>query len=711
MAEDNEIALDSTLILASPNTNTVTTQTGPSANVRAFFDQNGGLSNAEDGMYPAISIAVDLGGVSDTSSPAQALFAVGVLRDPVVQYSREGSSEEARRPYFLTKWSTVEDALEAFLEDFPAALSRATELDARIMSEARSAGSEEYVDLVGLSLRQVVASFDITTSEDPDAKDVKAFLKDIGTSSRANPVDALYASTPALLYLNPSLVGILLDPLLEAQSLSSYPHPYAVPDLGAQYPIATRIESEEHRALGLDSSASMLIMTYLHAQKSGEGHLLKKYHGLLKQWADFLVEHAASPSEFVTSDGLTQANNANLALKGILGVHAMSLINQALEKEGQGSEDTAHYAETAERLYTEWKRSAFISGRVISSYGQPDSWSSACNLYLARLLGADFVEDQIFDGQTAFLSSQLAATRNTFGLGHDSNDEFTVKSHWTMFTAATMTDTDARNRFVSIIHNRTFLEGMTPAFATTWDARSASTLGGRASIPDKAIQFTSGPGTGAGTGGGSGDGGSGSNSSGSKVNLGAIVGGAVGGLAALAFTILAIIFFIRKRKTKQTSLEESKPSGHTGVTTPPPVQPAATTQESTPGTVSSPLSNQSPASQVFVKPPLPPSASLLTTSGAAPSSPAPPSEGAASILAASTASSGAGRRSSISKSGSPLLGGQSRQQPERERPLSEAEDLRAEVLALRREMEEMRARTALSSSSNLPDEPPPQYSS
>ncbi|KAG2023934.1 glutaminase GtaA, variant 2 [Coprinopsis cinerea AmutBmut pab1-1] len=402
MAEDNEIALDSTLILASPNTNTVTTQTGPSANVRAFFDQNGGLSNAEDGserpispMYPAISIAVDLGGVSDTSSPAQALFAVGVLRDPVVQYSREGSSEEARRPYFLTKWSTVEDALEAFLEDFPAALSRATELDARIMSEARSAGSEEYVDLVGLSLRQVVASFDITTSEDPDAKDVKAFLKDIGTSSRANPVDALYASTPALLYLNPSLVGILLDPLLEAQSLSSYPHPYAVPDLGAQYPIATRIESEEHRALGLDSSASMLIMTYLHAQKSGEGHLLKKYHGLLKQWADFLVEHAASPSEFVTSDGLTQANNANLALKGILGVHAMSLINQALEKEGQGSEDTAHYAETAERLYTEWKRSAFISGRVISSYGQPDSWSSACNLYLARLLGADFVEDQV----------------------------------------------------------------------------------------------------------------------------------------------------------------------------------------------------------------------------------------------------------------------------------------------------------------------------
>jgi len=52
---------------------------------------------------------------------------------------------------------------------------------------------------------------------------------------RITAIETLYASLPALLYLNASLAGLLLDPLLEFQSSSGYSKAYAAPDLGELY--------------------------------------------------------------------------------------------------------------------------------------------------------------------------------------------------------------------------------------------------------------------------------------------------------------------------------------------------------------------------------------------------------------------------------------------------------------------------------------------
>src|SRR6266542_4277033 len=49
---------------------------------------------------------------------------------------------------------------------------------------------------------------------------------------RVNPVEIIYASFPAFLYLNATLAGRLLEPLLEFQSSSLYSLAYAAPDLG-----------------------------------------------------------------------------------------------------------------------------------------------------------------------------------------------------------------------------------------------------------------------------------------------------------------------------------------------------------------------------------------------------------------------------------------------------------------------------------------------
>ena len=49
---------------------------------------------------------------------------------------------------------------------------------------------------------------------------------------RANPVEVIYAAFPTFLYLNASLAGFLLQPLLEYQGSSSYFNNYAASDLG-----------------------------------------------------------------------------------------------------------------------------------------------------------------------------------------------------------------------------------------------------------------------------------------------------------------------------------------------------------------------------------------------------------------------------------------------------------------------------------------------
>ena len=144
------------------------------------------------------------------------------------------------------------------------ALSRAVAFDNSIVS-ATSAISSKFMsttsssvtnltDLIILSLRQTVGSLEFTASQlsNQGVDDLRVFMKDVGSSRcvqdsllltgfcrdvischrRVNPVEVIYASFPAFLYLNVTLAGRLLEPLLEFQSSELYSQVYAAPDLG-----------------------------------------------------------------------------------------------------------------------------------------------------------------------------------------------------------------------------------------------------------------------------------------------------------------------------------------------------------------------------------------------------------------------------------------------------------------------------------------------
>ena len=50
---------------------------------------------------------------------------------------------------------------------------------------------------------------------------------------RVNAVETLYSAFPAFMYIDPTLGGLFLEPLLRLQEFSEYTIPYAAPDLGA----------------------------------------------------------------------------------------------------------------------------------------------------------------------------------------------------------------------------------------------------------------------------------------------------------------------------------------------------------------------------------------------------------------------------------------------------------------------------------------------
>ena len=69
---------------------------------------------------------------------------------------------------------------------------------------------------------------------------------------RVNPVEHVYAAFPMLLYLNSSIAGALLQPLLESQA-GQTSQQFAAADIGNAYPNATGTEGIPNQGVERES--------------------------------------------------------------------------------------------------------------------------------------------------------------------------------------------------------------------------------------------------------------------------------------------------------------------------------------------------------------------------------------------------------------------------------------------------------------------------
>ncbi|KAJ4485249.1 hypothetical protein J3R30DRAFT_3282874 [Lentinula aciculospora] len=483
MTESNNMAEDATVYHVTSSGSGVTYQTGEDTVVRSRFLNNGSLGNSQDATFrkisdnwPVFAFCKDFGTISSTSAPV--VWGIGLVRNGDIMYTTT-SGNQTRPPYFLTKYTDVATAMAYFMNDATDALERAKTLDNKIVSDA-GAISSNYVDLVSLAARQVMGGLEITAGTDSSGKtnasDVLFFMKDVGNSQRTNPVEVLYASFPAILYLNASWAGYLLEPLMQFEQSGLYSQSFAAGDLGSAFPSAIgNINPTVFSAI--ESTSDMIAMMWAHATFSGDGSLISQYYPTLKTWTNTLIsENPLMPNGFVSADGLNNANMTNLAIKGILAIRTMAEISKTLGN----SDDYNSYSGTASSLVSQWQNLAGSSGHLSSSYGSSSSWAMMYNLYPDKLFGFDFVDDSIYTEQTSWYASE-ASSAPSFGLPYDSNEGATAKSHWTLFTAGTVTDTNTRDSLVSMVHSSAAnLKNFAP-FPTTYNTSDGTIQAGTAS--------------------------------------------------------------------------------------------------------------------------------------------------------------------------------------------------------------------------------------
>lgn len=102
----------------------------------------------------------------------------------------------------------------------------------------------------------------------------------------------------------------------------------------------------------------MLIMTLAYAQRTNDNAYLTAHYPILKQWTGYLVQEALIPANQLSTDDFQGqlSNQTNLALKGIIGIEAMSVIAQ---RTGNVA-DAKTYSNIAHDYLTQWQDLAIV---------------------------------------------------------------------------------------------------------------------------------------------------------------------------------------------------------------------------------------------------------------------------------------------------------------------------------------------------------------
>lgn len=467
---------------ASLNASGVTWQTGQDIVVRAQFINNSVLLNTEDNKFrdinddwPVLAISHDLGTVSNT--PQTAVIAIGLVRDPVIEYVTAGGGTQNRSLYFWTRFSSIEDAITTFLGDYDNALARATKFDAQVVTDAGNANlPPNYLSLVEWSIRQAFGGIEITVSKDStgayNSSDATAFLKEISSSGRTSTADVIFAAWPLFLYTNPAIGKALLLPLLEYQATGQYPNKWACHDLGPAYPQALGYPKGNDLFAPVEESADMLIMTLSYAQKSKDTSLIKTYYNLLQQWAQYLQENTLTPSSQYSADVFAGMlpNQTNLAMKGIIALQAMSEMATMISDSSLSST----YATTAKTYVGQWQTLATAADdlHLTYTYGNSSSWGLLYNLYADKLLQTNIIPGSIYDTQSSFYSE--SQNNNQFGIPLNTWNTSALTG-WEIWMAAIVNDSSLQASLINDVYQYLTDGRSTAPFPDLYDTVSGDT--------------------------------------------------------------------------------------------------------------------------------------------------------------------------------------------------------------------------------------------
>lgn len=493
-------------------------QSGEANQVRRQFAEDGSLKNKVDEAFRGIfeeepifafSKTFKLSKKSNSTVVAKdsVQFTFALTQDPVAQFAAARGLTQMR-PLWSSYFHSTEELLQYHFDDYETAAYLARNYSEQLAKDAYASGSQDYQDIVAQSARQVLGGTQFSgTSDSP-----LIFLKEISSDGNFQTVDVIFPAFPFFLYSNPQWLAYLLEPLLEHQMSGQYPKNYSMHDLGSHFPNATGHADGKDEYMPLEECGDMLIMalamvnalkddtkpafarTAPHEALALTAGPVKRSHSvddygmdrtfeeigttgekvairwlnhsskLWKQWTVYLIEEALIPAEQLCTDDFAGplSNQTNLALKGIIGIKAMSELAGLLGEKNESMK----YRSIAEDYLEKWQEYGLSEDKSHAklSYTWRGSWTTIYNIYADALLcfhlpkdtspldysrfwnteqapiggsvKSHFISDDIYKAQ----SDWYYAVVQKYGLPMDSRHLYT-KSDWEFFAAAVTSKT------------------------------------------------------------------------------------------------------------------------------------------------------------------------------------------------------------------------------------------------------------------------------
>ncbi|KAI8627758.1 DUF1793-domain-containing protein [Xylariaceae sp. FL1651] len=500
-------------------------QSGESRRTRRLFAESRSLKNEIDDSYrnifeeePVFAFSKTFKFNNNSTSSARVrhdsiVFTFALTQDPVVQFA-SARGLTLMRPLWASHFFTAQSMLQYHYSDYQTARYLARDYSDQLAKDAYASGSQDYQDIAALSARQVLGATQFSGTPDSPI----LFLKEISSNGNFQTVDVIFPAFPFFLYTNPQWLAYLLEPLLEHQLSGQYPNNYSMHDLGLHFPNATGHSDGNDEYMPVEECGDMLIMglalanaikdntqpafasnalpwtrplgpspeksslsidTYGmdrtftkigNSSKEAAAKWLRRSYKLWSKWTGYLVRESLIPANQLCTDDFAGwlANQTNLALKGIIGIKAMSGIAEMVGEES----DAKWYSSVADEYIEKWQEFGLSRDKTHAklAYTWYGSWTTLYNIYADALLcfhlpgensssapeqssfwgsqqtplgGANkirsksvFIPDKIYQMQSDWYHNVL----QRYGLPLDSRHLYT-KSDWEFFAAAVASKT------------------------------------------------------------------------------------------------------------------------------------------------------------------------------------------------------------------------------------------------------------------------------
>jgi len=363
------------------------------------------------------------------ATPKTQLFTIGLCQEDAIQFlGAKGLTtlESLWKSYFGNDLA----ALSFFYNDYDESSKLSTDLDTQISDDSKAAAGDNYAILTSLAARQAFGATQLVGTQDK----YYLFLKEISSNGNTQTVDVIYPASPIFYYTNPDLVKLMLDPHFENQESGHYPNSYAEHDLGTHYPNATGHADGNDEAMPVEECGNQMVMVLAYVQRSGNTAYIQQHYTILKQWASYLVQDSLLPALQLSTDDFAGhlANQTNLALKGIIGLAAMSEMSRLANE----SADAQTYSSIAKDYMTKWQtlglNTAANPPHATLTYNNMSTHGLLYNLYNDALLSLNIVPQSVYTMQSTFYPT----VRQAFGVPLDTRNPYYTKADWEVFCAA-----------------------------------------------------------------------------------------------------------------------------------------------------------------------------------------------------------------------------------------------------------------------------------